>query len=84
MSAQPQIPVIAPVPSERRSPRAQTPRRTRARAHTRRRRSVALEQPLLQRWWNEHAVKSGMVVFYAWLAVANYGRVQHLLAQVFS
>ncbi len=39
-------------------------------------------RPSLERFWNEHAVKSGMVLFWAWYGVANWqaiGRILHLV-----
>lgn len=36
----------------------------------------------VERFWNEHAVKSGMVLFWVWYGVANWqaiGRILHLV-----
>lgn len=38
--------------------------------------------PAVERFWNEHAVKSGMVLFWAWYGIANWqaiGQILHLV-----
>lgn len=35
--------------------------------------------PTVERFWNEHAVKSGMVVFWAWYGIANWQAIGQLL-----
>jgi hypothetical protein len=59
-----------------------------------RRRAMALAIPVelaedktpgawsVERFWNEHAVKAGMVLFWAWFGVANWqaiGQILHLV-----
>ncbi|GEM_PF-5787453 len=36
-------------------------------------------QSSLERFWNEHAVKSGIVLFWAWYGVANWQAIGQLL-----
>lgn len=36
-------------------------------------------QSALERFWNEHAVKSGIVLFWAWYGVANWHAIGQLL-----
>lgn len=76
----------APKPSERRNRSgARMERRAPSSRHTQRRRAGAAAARLadvvpvspLQRFWDEHAVKSGMVVFYAWFTVVNWHGLQH-------
>lgn len=39
-------------------------------------------ESVMARFWNEHAVKSGMVLFWAWYGIANWhaiGQILHLI-----
>ena len=76
----------APTP-ERRGARSMpaAPRRPRGRGYTQRRRAMAVpvqaHTSRFEQLWNEHAVKAGMLVFYAWFAAANWSKLQHVITQ---
>ena len=56
------------------------PHRRRAMAVAINEETVAGTESRIERFWNEHAVKSGIVLFWAWYAVANWhaiGRLVH-------
>ena len=77
------FPLTAPAnPGERRAPRGRAPgSRSRSSSHSYRRRAMAVPmedlstEARLLRFWNEHAVKTGMIVFYAWFVAANWSKL---------
>jgi hypothetical protein len=77
-----QHPAIDVLPERKTSRKPPRVRRHTSSHRRRMAREIAAPAPTaLRMFWDEHAVKTGMVVFYAWFAVANWSHVQSLLAK---
>ena len=61
---------------------ARWPHRRRAMAVSLIEEVVESRESVLERFWNEHAVKTGIVLFWAWYAVANWHVIGQLLHKV--